>query len=133
MNVDPNDPEGRENEGEMAGWDKTAEDLEARPLTKGEKAHARRMAADPDMQPELKTYPLVLGKNAKTANEEPVEHSNPVVEEVEKVKKNGGNTSTKGGEPAQPLAESSAVEDADDEASTAEAPADIEDVNEADE
>jgi hypothetical protein len=49
MNVDPNDPKGRKNMGDMSGKSKTKEDLDERPLTKGEKAHARTMAANPDM------------------------------------------------------------------------------------
>ena len=43
-------------------------------------AHARTMAKNPDMQPELKTLPLVLGENAKTSNEEEVPGKNQVVE-----------------------------------------------------
>jgi len=35
--------------GTMSGADKSADELEIRPLTKGEKAHARSMAKDPDM------------------------------------------------------------------------------------
>ena len=56
----------------MSGYDKSAEDLASRPLTKGERAHARRMAADPDMQPELKTLAPVYGSLAKIANAEPL-------------------------------------------------------------
>lgn len=32
----------------MAGEDKTKEELETRPLTKGERAHAIRIASNPD-------------------------------------------------------------------------------------
>ena len=70
--VDPNDVKGRANMETMSGYDKSAEDLASRPLTKGERAHARRMAADPDMQPELKTLPPVYGSLAKIANAEPL-------------------------------------------------------------
>ena len=65
--------------GTMSGADKDEEELEVRPLTKGEIAHAKSMAADPDMQPELKTFAPVYGKNAKISNAEPVDKANPVV------------------------------------------------------
>ena len=32
----------------MSGYDKTKAELEVRPLTKGEKAHAKFIAANPD-------------------------------------------------------------------------------------
>jgi hypothetical protein len=71
----------------MAGNDKSKEELESSPLTKGEKAHALTIAKNPDMQPELKTLPLKLGKGAENANKEEVPGKNPVVEKEAEAKK----------------------------------------------
>lgn len=75
----------------MSGSSKTAEDFEARPLLKGEIAHAKRMAKDPDMQPELKTMAPVYGKNAKVSNALPFDKVNPVVQADEDAKKGTSN------------------------------------------
>lgn len=71
----------------MSGYTKSKKTLESQPLTKGEKAHARRIAANPDFQPELKTLPPVFGENAAVSNALPKAKMNPVVEKEEELRK----------------------------------------------